>query len=303
MKKVLIIRFSSIGDIVLTIPVVRSVKEQLGVEVHFLTKKSFQKILFLNPFIDKTYTFQKNISEIIPELKSEKYDVIIDLHKNFRSKRVKWALRTPHYFTFDKLNWEKWLMVNFKINRLPKIHIIERYMKAVAPLGVTLRPLPSMNLEEREYVVFAIGGAHTTKRLPTQKIIDFCKKIKEPIILLGGKEDAEVGGKVVFSLEKNNISNQCGKTTLEESAEIIKYAKLVITHDTGMMHIAAFFQKKIISIWGNTIPDFGMYPYYEDGKDRNTTLEVKNLSCRPCSKIGYDQCPKGHFKCMNEQTG
>ena len=309
-KKVLIIRFSSIGDIVLTTPVVRCLKKQLSVEVHYLTKKSFQKLVLSNPYIDKVYSIQKNVTEISDELKKEGYDCIIDLHKNIRTKQVRALLRVP-YYTFDKINWQKWVMVNFKINKLPKVHIVDRYMESVKTLGVINDGegldyfLPNdLNVDASDFpqswIVFAIGGAHATKRLPTEKIIDICKKIKTPIILIGGKEDATIGKNVVLTLQSNNIINKCGTTSIDESAWIIKNAQQVITHDTGMMHIAAAFQKKIISIWGNTIPEFGMYPYYKNGIDNNKSVEVENLSCRPCSKIGFDKCPKGHFKCMRE---
>lgn len=303
-KKVLIIRFSSIGDIVLTTPVIRCVKEQLNCEVHFLTKKSFESILVFNSHLDKIYTINKKVSEVLPQLKSENYDVIIDLHKNLRTLQVRWALRVP-YFSFDKLNWEKWLMVNFKINRLPKIHIVDRYMAAVKGLGVTydgkgLEPQKTEEQPLQDNTVFAIGGAHATKRLPVSKIISICSKIKSPIVLLGGKDDVIVGEKVVLAINEDRVINMCGKTTLQESMQLIKNAKKVITHDTGMMHIAASFQKEIISIWGNTIPEFGMTPFYADGIDRNIIIQVENLSCRPCSKIGFEKCPKGHFKCMME---
>jgi ADP-heptose:LPS heptosyltransferase len=90
--------------------------------------------------------------------------------------------------------------------------------------------------------------------------------------------------------------------SLEGSAAVLRQAALVITHDTGMMHIAAAFQKKILSIWGNTVPALGMYPYYGPANpDQNTSFEVEGLSCRPCSKIGHQACPKGHFHCMNRQ--
>jgi len=349
-KKVLVIRFSSIGDIVLTTPVVRCVKKQLSAEVHYLTKNSFQKVISSNPYLDKIYSIDKKVSEVLSQLKAENYDCIIDLHKNLRSKQVKWALRVP-YFTFDKINWEKWLMVNLKINKLPEIHIVDRYMAAVKPLGVSydgegLEPPPtpkgaSQNQTEyrtrnkeqgiskesrisgtskfeipcslfnilkefnplgslgaRGYICFAIGGAHATKRLPISKIIAICKQINLPVILIGGPDDATIGEKVVLEVKKDTIINACGKTSLEESAMIIEYARKVITHDTGMMHIAAAYQKPIISIWGNTIPEFGMYPFYKKGVNNNVSIEVKDLSCRPCSKIGYAQCPKGHFKCM-----
>ena len=312
-KKILIIRFSSIGDIVLTTPVLRCIKMQLGAEVHFLTKKSFAPIISSNPHINKIFTIQQKVSEVLPQLRLEKYDTIIDLHKNLRSQQVRFALRVP-YFSFDKINWEKWLMVNFKINRLPEKHIVERYLETVKSLGVKydgagLEPMPLSKVSgadnffvknDTPYIAFVIGGAHATKRLPLEKIISICSKIKKPLLLIGGKEDATVGEKIVLALKERDINNQCGKTNLEGSARWIKNAEQVITHDTGMMHLAAAYQKKIISIWGNTIPEFGMTPFYQDGVDRNVSIEVKNLSCRPCSKIGFDECPKGHFKCMRD---
>jgi ADP-heptose:LPS heptosyltransferase len=136
--------------------------------------------------------------------------------------------------------------------------------------------------------------------MPLQKMISIGNKIKSPIILLGGKEDAVISQKLKSSL-KGNVIDGCGNYSLNQSAAILKHAKLVITHDTGLMHIASAFRKKIISVWGNTVPEFGMYPYLPSALKANSTiLEVKNLRCRPCSKIGFDKCPKGHFKCMNE---
>lgn len=118
-----------------------------------------------------------------------------------------------------------------------------------------------------------------------------------PLILLGGKEDAAIAEQV-YQFHKNKTINLCGKLNLNQSASIIQQANKVITSDTGLMHIAAAFKKDIISLWGNTIPEFGMGPYLA-GKD-SQILEVKGLSCRPCSKLGYKKCPKGHFKCMND---
>lgn len=306
-KKILILRFSSIGDIVLTTPVIRCLKKQLNAEVHYLTKAAFLPILKYNPHLDKIFTIQKKVAEVLPDLKKEKYDVVVDLHKNLRTWQVRIGLGFPKTLTFDKLNVEKWLMVNFKINRLPKVHIVDRYLKAVESLGVVndgqgldyfLPPEKSWRAGP-PYIVFAIGAAHATKRLPTEKIIEICQNIKLPVLLIGGK-DVAAEGEIIAQKSGNHVSNTCGKCTLHESAAYIRDAQKVFTHDTGMMHIAAAFNKEIISIWGNTIPEFGMYPYYKSGVEKNKSLEVKGLACRPCSKIGYGECPKGHFKCMQE---
>ena len=136
-KRILVLRFSSIGDIVLTTPVVRCIKAQLGDDwvVDFLVKDNYKSILEANPHLDKVYSFKENVQEVIAELKEVGYDYVIDLHKNIRSFQVRNQLKAPAY-SFDKLNWQKWLLVNFKINRLPEVHIVDRYMKSVAPLGV-----------------------------------------------------------------------------------------------------------------------------------------------------------------------
>jgi ADP-heptose:LPS heptosyltransferase len=311
--KVLIIRFSSIGDIVLTTPVVRAVKTQLQhAEVHYCTKKNFASILTPNPYIDKVHVLEDSLDELIKKLREEKYDYVIDLHHNLRTLIIKWRLGVPSG-SFDKLNFKKWLLVNLKINTLPKIHIVDRYLAAAAKLGVhddgkgldyfipekeivTASMLPKGF--EQGYASVAIGAQHYTKRLPTHKLIELCKTIQQPIILMGGKEDKSVGDSLADSLQKQGklAYNGCGAFSLHQSASVLQQAQVVYSHDTGLMHIAAAFQKEIYSIWGNTVPAFGMYPY----RTVFHVIENKNLSCRPCSKIGHASCPKGHFKCMEE---
>ena len=149
-------------------------------------------------------------------------------------------------------------------------------------------------------MAIVIGAALVTKQLPVHKLIELCISVRYPIILLGGKEDIK-NGEAIAKADDIKIYNACGKFSLNESADLVNNAKLVITHDTGLMHIAAALQKAIISIWGNTVPSFGMYPYY--GKKSNQqyhTVQVNKLWCRPCSKIGYKKCPRGHFKCMEQ---
>ncbi|MCU0325258.1 MAG: glycosyltransferase family 9 protein [Spirosomaceae bacterium] len=306
MAKFLIIRFSSIGDIILTSPVVRCIKQQIpNAEVHFVTKKQYGGLLENNPNIDKYFLLDKSLNLLIKNLKSENYDFIIDLHNNLRTSIIKFRLGVKSY-SFDKLNWQKWLLVNFKINTMPNKHIVDRYLETVSDFGVKNDNkgldffIPKnisnpLSLEPNSYVAFAIGGQHNTKKLPNHKIIELCSKIDKKIVLLGGKED-ELNGAEIVKQVGEKVINFCGKCSLNQSAEIVRHADYVISHDTGMMHIAAALKKKTISIWGNTIPEFGMYPYQTEFK----VIENKQLGCRPCSKIGYEKCPKGHFKCMQD---
>ena len=315
LKKILIIRFSSIGDIVLTTPVIRCIKKQMpDAVIHYLTKEKFRPILAHNPYIDALFTINKEIDEVLLDLIAERYDFIIDLHNNLRSWRIKMALHSPSK-AINKLNFHKWVRVNLGINILPAVHIVDRYLEAASPLGIQNDGLgldffldPEMNKTklslpeafQESYIAIAIGGQHKTKLYPVDQLITVCKNLKENIVLLGGPDDAENGAKIANEVGLK-VFNACGMYTLMESAWLVENASHVITNDTGLMHIAAALKKDITSIWGNTIPEFGMYPYFpKDSKAANNMIEVKNLSCRPCSKIGYKQCPKGHFKCMRE---
>jgi len=311
--KFLIIRFSSIGDIVLTTPVLRCLKSQFNgdVSIHYLTKKSFFPILEHNPYIDKLHGIEASTNEIIDQLLEEDFDFVIDLHNNLRSLRVKRKLQLAD-FSFNKLNWEKWLMVNFKIDRLPSIHIVDRYLDTLAPWNIKndqkgleyFLSDEDSNFEipfelEEKYIALTVGGGHATKTLPVKMIIDLINKLPLKVALLGGSEDQEKAEEIVRACS-HKVYNACGKYSLNQSAYLVKKSVLVIAHDTGMMHIASAFSKPIISIWGNTIPAFGMYPYMPQCPEKSLIVQVEGLSCRPCSKLGYDRCPKKHFKCMND---
>ncbi len=312
-KKVLIIRFSSIGDIVLTTPVVRCLKKRYPhLSLHYCTKKVYQKILLDNPSIDRVIVLDKCLKDCIQQLQKEKYDLIIDLHHNLRTFLIKRFLGVKS-FSFDKLNISKWLYVNFKINFLPNRHIVDRYMQTVMSLGVDnddqgldyfIASKDHVSLEtfptafRTGYVGYAIGGQHFTKRLPQDKIIELCQRVEQPIILLGGPEDMVVGEAVVDYFAQHfpqkPIMHFCGVYNLSQSASLVAQSSFIIAHDTGLMHIAAAFKKKIYVVWGNTHAAWGMYPY----QTSFVSIENNQLACRPCSKIGFARCPKKHFKCM-----
>jgi ADP-heptose:LPS heptosyltransferase len=312
--KFLIIRFSSIGDIVLTTPVIRCLKQQVpGAEIHFLTKQGFRSIVEHNPYVDKVMLLENSFELMVHELKQENYDFIIDLHHNLRTWRVKKALNVKSS-SFNKLNWQKWLRTALRINLLPKTHIVDRYMATVKRFGVRndgqgldyfipgkdeIKQSDIPTSHQFGYIGLVIGAAHNTKKLPLHKLRELCSRINHPIILLGGPED-RLNGDEIAAIDEIRIYNACGKFNINESADLVRKAKVIITHDTGLMHIAAAFKKPIISVWGNTIPGFGMTPYYGDYQSKESRFEVEGLWCRPCSKIGYKKCPLGHFKCMEK---
>lgn len=314
--KILIIRFSSIGDIVLTSPVIRTVKQQIKyAEVHFLTKKSFLFLVENDPHISKVHTYDQSLKEIILELKKEKFDLVIDLHKSLRSRYIKNQLGVKT-ISFNKLNYKKWLFTKLKLNKLPEKHLVDRYFDSLRKIKVKndeqglqyyygsaeayKRKLDAYT--DKPFVVVAIGGTYFTKKLPNKKLIELVDAIdSKQVILIGGKEDVSNAKEIIDASNNSNCIDLCGQLTVHESAYLIEQADHVITHDTGMMHIAAAFKKPLSVVWGNTHPSFGMYPYGYSEKDKLYSYEIE-LNCRPCSKLGFNECPKGHFNCMNLQN-
>jgi heptosyltransferase-2 len=317
--KLLIIRFSSIGDIVLTTPVIRCLKKQLpDIELHFIVKPQFKTVVANNPYIDKIHLLDRDWSQMIEALKEEKFDYIIDLHHNIRTLSLKKALKVPA-FSFNKLNLQKLVFTKLKWNVMPKeVHIIDRYLKTVEPFGVHndgegmdyfIAPVEEVPLKDipashhAGYIGIVIGASFFTKKLPVYKLQELCARIIHPIILLGGPED-RAEGEEIKEIDPVKVYNACGKFSLNESADLVLKAKLIIAHDTGLMHIAAALKKQVIAVWGSTTPSFGMYPYYganflaHQSAMPYDDVQVHKLWCRPCTKIGKIKCPQGHFKCM-----
>ena len=314
--KILVVRFSSIGDIVLTFPVIRCLKEQVPhSEIHFLTKKSFESLTLASTFIDKKHFLTNDLNETIAALKKEKFDIIIDLHNNLRTHLLSLKLGVKTH-RFPKLNFQKWLLTQFKINRLPEKHVVDRYFEAVAILGVkndgknnqfyipsteTVDCTATYDLAPKSYLAVAIGAQFATKRIPESKLLEILSQVNLPIVLLGGKEDFAQAESICQKLSNSSIHNACGKHSLLASASLVSQAKVLLTNDTGLMHIASCFAVPIITVWGNTVPALGMYAYKPEKEVKISQFEVPNLSCRPCSKIGFQACPKKHFDCMMKQ--
>lgn len=315
-KKILVVRFSSMGDVLLTTPVLRCLKNLSGPkpEVHFVTKKAYAGLLSANPHIDRLHLLDGSLFGLIRTLRRERPDVVIDLHRNIRSTILKWALGRP-VSTFRKLSLRKYLLTAWKIDRLPRLHIVDRYLAAAAFLGVEndgkgldcylpesecVFPSAMPVVFRKGYVAVVIGGMHFTKRMSNEQIANICRELPLPVILLGGVEDAANGAEITQALPGTHVFNACGLLSMSASAYLVKMARLVISHDTGLMHVAAAFFKPLISVWGSTVPLFGMYPYMPGAESLWHVFEVENLPCRPCSRIGLSRCPKGHFDCIKK---
>ncbi|TAF56746.1 MAG: glycosyltransferase family 9 protein [Sphingobacteriia bacterium] len=315
-QKILVVRFSSIGDIVLTTLALRCLRQQLPqAQIHFLCKAAMAAVLEASPYIDHHHHFKGDLSATIQALKAENFDLVVDWHKNFRSFRLAMALRVP-VLSYQKLSWEKFLLTRFGINRMPQRHIALRCLDALAPLGIQDDGqgldyfIPAgKGLDENDlplshrfgYVALVIGASYATKKLPTDKLIALCGKIDYPLVLVGGKEDA-AAGEAIAAAHPIRVYNACGKFSLHASAGIVQKAKLVISHDTGLQYMACAFGKTVLAVWGGTSPLLAVEPFYGTAHPiAHTNFLVPGLSCQPCSNYGTKKCPKGHFNCMQLQ--
>lgn len=301
---ILVIRFSSIGDIILTTPIIRCLKSQINAEIDFLTKSSYKNIIISNPNIREVHTTSES-SKTIEALRSRHYDFIIDLQNNFRSFKIRLLLGVKSY-TFPKYNFRRYLLIYFGLNLLND-HIVERYFKSVEKLNVYndnngLDYFISSKMSkidfntEQDYICWCIGGTYEQKKLSALQIKNVISKIKLPIIFIGGKSEKKISVQIIDSIKKDNVFNLCGETSIDQSAYLMKNSKLILTNDTGMMHIASVFSTPIISFWGCTKPSLGFSPYPSNIKSKNI---ISSLSKRPCSKHGQ-YCRFQRSGCIKE---
>ena len=250
----------------------------------------------------------------LAELKSEKFDFILDLHRNIRSRIIKSRLRIPAS-TYPKDRRKILLHTRFKIGKLPDRHTVDRYAAALKPLQCKLDDqgleffLPDSYRQEAQDqiaqqfpaarpVAVVLGGKFATKKWPTAYFIQLLNALQRPAILLGGPDETVEAAEISQALTIPH-HNAVGKIDLLQSAALMAGSTLVITHDTGLMHIAVALKLPTVSIWGSTVPELGFAPYRSPNA---LIVQHPDLSCRPCSKLGHDKCPKGHFKCMKELT-
>lgn len=307
--RILVIRFSSIGDLILISPILRALYNLKNAQTDLLVKKKFGLVYENCPYLKNQIFFDNNLFKVIRDVRRGQYDYIIDLQNNYQSRLITF-FSGRKTCRLDKINIRKFLTVITKNKSwLPFVHIVDRMFDAVKCLEIIndqkgldyfipdefQKPLEHYGLI-RSYVALVSGGSYFTKQIPVEIIHKILQKFPAKTFVLLGDASDEERTKV---LKANNLINLCGKLHFHESAWLVKNAECVITSDTGLMHVAAAFKKKIFSFWGNTIPEFGMYPYLPG--EGSKIFEVEGLGCRPCSKLGFKNCPKGHFKCMMDQ--
>lgn len=307
-KKILIIRLSSLGDLLLTTPLIRSIINKYPhLEIDFITRYEFSDALKYNPNLSNLFSYNKNgeNKKLFEDLIGRNYDLIIDLQNNNRSAGIVQSLSRP-VAKFHKPNVKKFLLVNFKINMFKQLlSIPERYADAVKEVelddeGLELfvpDKIKSRISKDKRHVGFCPGSKHFTKMWPEQYFIDLGNKLKaegKKIILFGGKDDKKICTNISSQI-KDSI-DLSGEDDLLQIAADMKNCEYIICNDSGLMHTACAADIPVVVLFGSTVIEFGFFPY----KAQSLVLENNSLSCRPCSHIGKKSCPKKHFKCMKD---
>ncbi len=309
-KQILIIRLSSLGDILLTTPILRALKKVYGeCEISFLCRKEYLAAVETNPNVKNCFYLEVGVNEeeLSQKIKNINFDLVIDLQNNFRSKNILKNISSPVY-KFKKPTVKKFLLVNFKLNFFKHyLSIPALYAKSVPGLelddeGVDLFPPESYKTSlssGEKYIGFIPGSKHFSKRWPEEYFTQLGKLLNKygyTIVLFGGKEDLGICSKIASQITK--VNNLCNDNDLYQTAVDMKVCSLIIGNDSGLMHAASSVYIPLIVLFGSSVEEFGFAPY----KRESVILQNDIIKCRPCSHFGKDNCPKNHFKCMIDLT-
>ncbi|MFZ1082689.1 MAG: glycosyltransferase family 9 protein [Candidatus Kryptoniota bacterium] len=314
-SKKLLIRLSSAGDVLLTSPLLKTIKtREPEAEVHFVVKAQYADLIQNNPNVSKVHLVQNDaalhqLDNLRRQLLQEHFDTTLDLHNNFRSIYLRKGT-AKKIEVIRKEVFKRALLVKTKLNVFSNVRSVALKYAQVYDKKIIAVPAPEIffeketkqktadlwqkaNLDSEKFIFLCPGAKHFTKRWPLEYWIELARKVSEGnhAVLIGGEGDS----KICEAIARNvSVENFCGKLTLLESAAMLSYANVVITNDSFLMHAANAVGKKIVAIFGSTVREFGFFPYGVDNK----IMEIAGLNCRPCSHVGLNHCPKKHFKCM-----
>ncbi|MFA6468157.1 MAG: glycosyltransferase family 9 protein [Bacteroidota bacterium] len=330
-SKTVVLRLSSIGDIILSSPLLRVLRKAVGndARIDFVVRKEYAELVRYNHHLSIVHEYDvatgyKGLQDLALQLRAEHYDLVIDIHDSIRTKFLRAACTTKNVVVMDKRKLERWLMVNLKRNAYSdNLTVAERYIETVENYGIkndnkgleifipdsTLFEISGkmgkLRLDRFEKVIgICPGSKHFTKRWQKEKFADVAVRavteLKAKIHLFGGPDEWEdcefVRQEVARRVSSESVTNFAGEFSLLESAAALEFCDAVVTNDSGLMHLAAAKQKKIVAIFGSTVKEFGFAPYGTE----SIVVEKNDLDCRPCTHIGKKECPKIHFKCMTD---
>jgi len=320
---ILVLRLSSLGDVILTSPVYRLLRKKFpSARIDVLVKKEFADVLRYNPNIDNIIEFGSPrvlpLSVIRTALKLRAYDVVIDLHNSLRTRLLRIGI-AKQTFVIDKDVWKRFLLVKLKANLFEKkIPIPEKYIRTLVPLGIEnddngleiyfpdevkeriINIIPS-ETKGKKIIAICPTARHKTKMWLKENFIHLANELVEKhnafIFLLAAPNENEYCESLKSEIHnQKSVLNLAGKISILESAALMDLCNVVVTNDSANLHLASARKKNVVAIFGSSVEEFGFFPYRTNAK----VMQVENLECRPCSHIGLEQCPQQHFRCMKE---
>jgi lipopolysaccharide heptosyltransferase II len=331
LHKTLVIRLSSIGDIILTSLAVRALRNRFpDSQIDFLVKEEYADLVRYNPAISRVLTFPRGggfgeLCGLRRSIRAEAYDLIADLHDSLRSRFLSIGARTVA--RVDKRKLARFLLVNFHVDLYARMGgspgVAERYCEALRPydiaddgkgLDLFLPPEVSRATNDRlaelgigvsfPLVALCPGARHGNKMWPPERFADAGARIAAKhhgaVLLLGGPDDVDCCRSIEQMIHASSpalrVVSLAGTTSLLETGAIMDRCAVVVTNDTGLMHIAAARKRKVVAVFGPTVRQLGFFPF----GTQSAVVELPALDCRPCTAIGLPSCPRGHFKCMRE---
>jgi lipopolysaccharide heptosyltransferase II len=306
---ILILRLSSLGDIILTTPLLIALREQFPKSViDLVISKEFESLIPIIPAVSTVHIYDKSagplgVRELRRSLKEPDYNYVLDLHNVLRTRILRRGLGR-HTRVINKRTFKRWLLVKFKLDRLQnEPDVIGRYFETTKVLEVKDSGKgPILNVRgqrDPKRIAIAPGARHWNKRWPANYFASVAKSLidnRYHIDLHGSENDASICKMVAEQLPPQSFVNFAGKLSLEDVAREIARASAIVTNDSGLMHVAEAVGTRIVSIFGPTVRQFGFAPRSANA----VVVEVQGLYCRPCTAIGLDHCPEKHFRCMME---
>lgn len=312
---ILILRLSSLGDVVLTTPLIAALRERYPeCRIDMVVAAEYESLVPVMSGLTRVHIFDRRsglsgLRGLRRELRPEQYDYVLDLHNVPRTRILRRGLGRQ-VSVINKRTFRRWLLVRFKIDMLKRApDIIGRYFETAKSLGISdngsaphLAVLPS---NDSKKIAIAPGARHWNKRWPAEYFQEVAKTLIErgwEVVFFGSEAERGLIDEIC-SVLPSGYTSVIGEPDLALVARSLANCEIVITNDSGLMHLASAVGTPVVVLFGPTVRQFGFAPRAAPAMHpKSVVLEVEGLNCRPCTAIGSDHCPEKHFRCMKEIT-